>query len=116
MKLYAGEYSRIDYNEELALLETVWMPRSSELTKEEVKLEMKRFLTFILERKPRSIIADTRFFGFNVDNDLQQWIVLHYISRIIDSHTSKYAILVTEELFPVVSKNFVHEEDLENFD
>jgi hypothetical protein len=115
MKLYSGEYSRVDYMEETSLLETVWMPRSSELSKDYVKFEMKRFLDLVNEKKPKSIIADTRYFGFKVDHDLQHWIVLQYMSEIIDAGTQRYAILVTEEHFTNLNKTTAVEEGSEDF-
>ncbi|MFN8208173.1 MAG: hypothetical protein U0T82_12305 [Bacteroidales bacterium] len=94
MKLYTSDYARIDYNIETSLMETVWMPRSSELNREWVMKEMQNFLALAREKRPLCMIADTRYFGFKVDQELQQWIVLHYISEIIECDVKRYAILV----------------------
>ena len=66
MKVFSNEYVRVDYQEPVRLLETVWMPRSSELTEEGVFREMNRFLEFLTDYSPLRIIADTRYFGVGV--------------------------------------------------
>lgn len=115
MKLFSNDYIRIDYQEPVSVLETVWMPRSSELGDEGVMREMRTFLEFIHSKKPRGIIADTRYFGVKVTPSLQSWIVLHYMAEIMELGVKKYAILVTEKEFRELSKrNFGEdvEEDL----
>jgi hypothetical protein len=115
MKLYTSDYARVDYSPDSSLLETVWMPRSSELNREWVIKEMQNFLSLAREKRPHCMIADTRYFGFKVDQELQQWIILHYISEIIDCGVIHYAILVTEEKFPELSKINLKDDSQEDF-
>lgn len=116
MKLFTNEFARVDYAPEPSLIETVWMPRSSELSKENIKAEMNRFLDLIRDKRPRAVIADTRYFGFKVDQELQQWIILHYISEIMEMGVKRYAILVSEEVFKELNKDAGQEENYTDFE
>jgi hypothetical protein len=110
MKLFSNDYIRIDYQEPMSLLETVWMPRSSELAEGGVIREMNRFLEFINAYKPLRIIADTRYFGVDVTPHLQAWIVLNYMARIIEAGTKKYAIIVNEKKYEELKADAIPDE------
>jgi len=103
MKLFSNDFTRVDFQDKVSVLETVWMPRSSELSEEDVKHEMMRFLQFLDETKPVGIIADTRYFGVKVSGDLQNWIVMHFMSKVIDAGVKKYAIIVGEEAYAALT-------------
>lgn len=110
MELFANDYVRVDYKEQVRLLETVWMPRSSELTEERVVREMNRFLEYVAAYNPLSIIADTRYFGVGVTQHLQAWIGLNYMAKIIEAGVKKYAILVNEQKYNELKDDTTQEE------
>lgn len=103
MKVFANAFVRVDFQEPLRLLETVWMPHSSELTEEGVIREMNRFLEYVQLYAPVRIIADTRYFGVGVTPHLQSWIVLNFMSKIMEAGVKKYGIIVTGEKYEQLS-------------
>lgn len=99
MKVFSNDFVRVDFQEPLRLLETVWMPRSSELTEEGVLREMSRFLEYVQQYTPVRMIADTRYFGVGVTPHLQSWIVLNFMAKIMEAGVKKYGIIVTGEKY-----------------
>ncbi len=113
MKVFSNTFVRVDFQEPLHLLETVWMPRSSELTEEGVLKEMNRFLEFVRQYNPLNIIADTRYFGVGVTPHLQSWIVLNFMAKIMEAGVKKYAIIVTVEKYEQLNQESQPEENEE---
>ncbi|HQH42002.1 MAG TPA: hypothetical protein PLC81_08355 [Bacteroidales bacterium] len=111
MKVFSNEYVRVDYQEPVRLLETVWMPRSSELTEEGVFREMNRFLEFLTDYSPLRIIADTRYFGVGVTPHLQSWIVLNFMAKIMEAGVKKYAIIVSAEKYEQLNADLSTDEN-----
>lgn len=113
MKVFSNDFVRVDFQEPLRLLETVWMPRSSELTEEGVLREMNRFLEYVQRYAPLRMVADTRYFGVGVTPHLQSWIVLNFMAKIMEAGVKKYGIIVTGEKYEQLSGETQTEESEE---
>jgi hypothetical protein len=104
------------YDEEKKLLETSWTDESINLDVIGAKKEFLLMLKAIEECKPSYIIADTCKFKLEVDHEFQNWIVFKFISGIMELKVSKYAILVTPEIFKNVSNEIMANFPIEDFE
>jgi hypothetical protein len=107
MIVYKSLYALGIYYEEMKLLETSWTAESSKLEISEAKNEFLEILGAIEQYKPGFILADTCKFNLQMDSEFQNWIVMHFISEIIELKVTKYAILVTSDTFKVVSEELM---------
>jgi hypothetical protein len=107
MIVYKSLYALGIYYEEIKFLETSWTVESAKLDISGAKNEFLEMLGAIEQYKPSFILADTCKFNLLVDSDFQNWIVMHFISEIIELKVTKYAILVTSETFKVVSEELM---------
>ncbi|MFW5752119.1 MAG: hypothetical protein ACOCW8_02150 [bacterium] len=115
MEIYNSDYSVIMQQPRDNLLISSWKSRSSELDEDGVKKEMLMLLDNTREFHPTGILADTREFYFDIDQKMQDWIVKHLISEIIELGVHKYAIVVTEDSYKYLSRELIEEETFDNF-
>jgi hypothetical protein len=116
MIVYKSLYALGMYNEEKKLLETSWTNESNNLDVIAAKKEFLLMLKAIEQSKPSFILADTCNFTMEMDHDFQNWIVLKFISGIMEMKVSKYAILVTPEKFENVSNEVMEDFPDEDFE
>jgi hypothetical protein len=116
MVIYDSTFAEVSLDPERKLVITSWFETSVKLNTEGVMNEMQAMLDSALPHKPYGIIADTRKFFVKVNQELQSWIVLNFISRLIDAGIERYAIIVTEKAFPQVAHTRVTEGNIEGFD
>ncbi|UZR97202.1 hypothetical protein [Chondrinema litorale] len=77
-------------------MDIVWMPASKRLLPAQYQSEFLTFLQYQNIYKVQNILIDERMFKFKVEPELQKWIIVMIMERMI-SIAQKVAILSNED-------------------
>ncbi|MBT28707.1 MAG: hypothetical protein CMO01_03520 [Thalassobius sp.] len=77
-------------------MEVVWMPASKKLMPAQYQSEFLTFLQYQNIYKTQNILIDERMFQFEVNHELQKWIISMIMERM-SSIAKKVAILSNED-------------------
>lgn len=101
-EIHKIQFSSFYFEEDKKLLHHVWTNENEEMNTTEYKEIMSYYLTVFDDCDIRLKLVDTRFIGYTITPDLQDWIN-EVIIPVLEKHIHKMAFLVPEDLFEKIA-------------
>ncbi len=107
-QIYSSKLQEIYYDDSKRIIKNIWL--TDNISFEEMKKEMKNWMSNFNQTKAKYMLTDSSL-GVLVPPKTQEWIIDFLFPTVIENGVSKYAILLSEEIFSQVSVEQMFDED-----
>ncbi len=110
MEVYKSKYWIINFEEENALMNPRWLEESGNMSTEEYKSEMLKYVDLVKKYRPDKALIDNFKCGYAIEPVVQEWVNENFFPPILAVGVKRIAILMPEEIVLQLSLEQVMEE------
>lgn len=108
--LFTDHFFKLYFDEAIRVFKMIWLPTTENMTKNDFKQGLLKYVSYYDELKPYGVLHDMRENKFVVAPDVQDWTNEHINRRAFEIGLKKVAFLLGHDIFTMVSVEQTMEE------
>jgi len=110
--IYQSNFLAIDYQQEHSLFTFTWNENSMNLDDELLKGELLKEVECCKQYRVKRLLIDTVFFQYALSPEMQTWMDVEIFAKCMEYGVNKIAVVLSKDLFAMVSIDQVMNEEL----
>jgi hypothetical protein len=117
MKIFSNKFVKFFLDKEKSLISYKWSSKTEKLTDEEYKTIILKGVDFVIQYKPKFLIADQRDKDYIVTPELQIWNGKETLPKLFENGIIKFAIIESEDfIIKLATKQTMDEHKEKEYD